>query len=221
MMLKLQGVLDAAQVAEVRGIVEKAKFIDGTVSGSPDLKKNLQAERTTPEFDRAIKIVVGALMETEDFKDYALPKQVTLEFNRYDPGMYYKNHMDAAIMGGVRGQPMRTDLSYTVALTEPGAYKGGEFVLCTPFGEERMKLEPGNAIVYPSKMIHRVEPIEEGSRWAAVGWVQSMVRDDAQREILFEIQQLKKLVVPQIQDPNCRERFDHLRGNLTRLWAEV
>ena len=185
----------------MRGIIEAAQWIDGSVSGDPALKRNLQADRATPEFDKAIKKVVGALMARPEFISYAAPKQVTLEFNRYDPGMFYKNHMDAALMGGVRGQPMRTDLSFTVALTDPAAYKGGDFVAETPFGEECMRIEAGNAIVYPSSMIHRVEPIEEGTRWAASGWIQSMVRDENRREILFEI--------------------DRLRGNLVRLWAEV
>ena len=160
-------------------------------------------------------------MAQPEFISYAAPKQVTLEFNRYDPGMFYKNHMDAALMGGVRGQPMRADLSFTVALTDPAAYKGGDFVAQTSFGEERMRIEAGNAIVYPSGMIHRVEPIEEGTRWAAIGWIQSMVRDENRREILFEIDRLREAVTRQLSDPETRERFDRLRGNLLRLWAEV
>ena len=221
MLLKLEGVLDQAEIAEVRRIVESAKWVDGSVSGNPGLKKNLQADRKTAEFDTAVKKVVGALMSRPEFISYAIPKQVTLEFNRYDPGMFYKNHMDAALMGGVRGQPMRTDLSFTVALTDPASYKGGEFVAETPFGEERMRLEAGNAVVYPSNMIHRVEPIEEGTRWAAIGWIQSMVRDETQREILVEIERLRDAVTRQLNDPDTRERFDRLHGNLMRLWAEV
>ena len=221
MLLKMAGVLAPAEVAEVRRIIEAAKWVDGSVSGDPALKRNLQVERATPEFDAAIKKVVGALMSRPEFISYAIPKQVTLEFNRYDPGMFYKNHMDAALMGGVRGQPMRTDLSFTVALTDPASYKGGEFVAETPFGEERMRLEAGNAVVYPSNMIHRVEPIEEGTRWAAIGWIQSMVRDGNRREILVEIERLREAVTRQLNDPDTRERFDRLRGNLIRLWAEV
>ncbi len=221
MLLKLEGVLDQAEIAEVRGIIEAAEWIDGSVSGDPALKRNLQAKRATPEFDAAIRKVVGALMSRPEFASYAIPRQVTIEFNRYDPGMFYKNHMDAAIMGGVLGQPLRTDLSFTVALTDPASYKGGEFVAETPFGEERMRLEAGSAVVYPSNMIHRVEPIEEGTRWAAIGWIQSMVRDETQREILVEIESLREAVTRQLNDPDTRERFDRLHGNLMRLWAEV
>jgi PKHD-type hydroxylase len=124
-------------------------------------------------------------------------------------------------MGGVRGQPMRSDLSFTVALTDPADYRGGEFVAQTPFGEERLKLEAGNAIVYPSSMIHRVDPIEDGTRWAAIGWIQSMVRDDGRREIIYEIDQLRGIVTREMTGADIIERFDHLRGNLIRLWAEV
>jgi PKHD-type hydroxylase len=221
MLLKLHGVLAPAEVAEVRRIIEAATFADGAVSGNAALKKNLQAARGTEEFGAAIQKVVGALMARTDFKNYAVPRQVTLEFNRYDPGMFYKNHMDAALMGGIRGQPMRADLAFTVFLTDPRTYDGGEFVLQTPYGEQRIKEQPGNAIVYPANMIHRVEPVTGGTRWAAVGWIQSMVRDDRQREILAEVMQLREKAVAASPDSELPERFDRLHGNLLRLWAEV
>lgn len=220
-MIRLEGVLDNAKIAEVRGIIEASKFIDGTVSGKATLKKNLQVERKDPSFDAAIRIVVGALMARDDFKTYALPKQITLEFNRYDPGMFYKAHMDAALMGGVRGQPMRTDLSFTVYLTDPDSYRGGEFVLQTPYGQERIKEKAGTAIVYPSTMLHWVESVEEGSRWSAVGWIQSMLRDETQRQIMHEIDALRALTVKAFPDSDMQERFDHLHNNLMRYWAEV
>ncbi len=220
-MLKLDGVLTGAQVAEVRRVIEDSKFIDGTVSGDPKLKKNLQVERGSQQFDAAIRIVVGALMARPDFKAYALPKQLTLEFNRYDVGMYYKAHMDAALMGGVRAQPMRTDLSFTVYITDPGSYRGGEFVLQTPYGQERIKGKAGDAIVYPSSMLHWVEPVEDGSRWAAVGWIQSMLRDESQRQIMRDLDALRDRVVQTSQDTEARERFDRLQNNLMRYWAEV
>ena len=221
MLLKLHGVLGPADVADVRRIVEAATFVDGAVSGKATLKKNLQAARGTEEFSAAIQKTVGALMANVEFKNYAVPKQVTLEFNRYDPGMFYKNHMDAPLMGGIRNQPIRTDLAFTVFLTDPRTYDGGEFVLQTPYGEQRIKEDAGNAIVYPSSMIHRVEPVTSGTRWAAVGWIQSMVRGDAQREILAEIMQLREKVVAALPDSELQERFDHVHGNLVRLWAEV
>jgi len=220
-MLKLEGVLNEAQIAEVRRIVEAAKFIDGAVSGKTSLKKNLQVERGAPEFDAAIRIVIGALMAHEDFKTYAMPKQITLEFNRYDPGMFYKAHMDAALMGGVRGQPMRTDLSFTVYLTDPETYSGGEFILETPFGQERIKEKAGSVIVYPSTMLHWVEPIEGGSRLSAVGWIQSMLREESQRQIMREISDLRSLAVKSFPDSEMQERFDRMQSNLMRYWAEV
>lgn len=221
MLLKLIDLLPEEEIRQVRGILESAPFIDGTVSGKASLKQNLQADRRTPDFEKAIRKVVGALMRNERFKSFALPKQITLEFNRYDTGMFYKTHMDAALMGGVRGQPMRADLSFTVFLTDPATYRGGDFVLQTPYGEERIKEAAGTAIVYPSTMLHRVEPIEEGSRWAAIGWIQSMLRHEAQRQIVQEIQDLRALVVEAFPDSAMRERFDRLNDNLLRYWAEV
>ena len=221
MLLRLDGVLDRAQVAEVRRIVEAAKWIDGTGTGHPAFKNNLEANRSSPEYNGAIKKVLGALMAQPQFKSYAQPKQVMMSFNRYDPGMFYKNHMDAPIMGMEGGQPMRSDLAFTVALTDPADYRGGEFVVQTPFGEERLKLEAGNAIVYPSTMIHRVEPIEDGTRWVANGWIQSMVRDDARREIIYEFDQLRGIVTREMAGSEIVVRFDHLYSNLMRLWVEV
>jgi PKHD-type hydroxylase len=220
-LLKLENVLDQTQVADVRRIVEAATYVDGSVSGKATLKKNLQAARGTEEFNAAIQKVVGALMARSEFKDYAVPKQISLEFNRYDPGMFYKNHMDAPLMGGVRSQPIRSDLSFTVFLTDPSTYDGGEFVLQTPYGEQRVKEAAGNAIVYPSSMIHRVDPVQSGTRWAAVGWIQSMLRDPAQREILYEISRLREMAVTAFPDSEMQERFDRVQGNLMRLWAEV
>ena len=220
-MLRLEGLLNSAQIAEVRSIVEKAHFIDGAVSGKASLKKNLQVERKGPEFDAAIRVIVGALMAREDFKNYALPKQITMEFNRYDPGMYYKAHMDSALMGGVRGQPMRTDLSFTVYLRVPDTHRGGAFVPPTPCGQERVREPAGNAIIYPCNMLHWVEPVEDGSRWAAIGWIQSMLRDESQRQIMREIDSLKALAVKSFPDSEMQERFDRLHSNLLRYWAEV
>ena len=221
MLLKLENVLNPSEVADVRRIVEAAKFVDGAVSGKATLKKNLQAARGTEEFGTAIQKVIGALMARQEFKDYAVPKQITLEFNRYDPGMFYKNHMDAPLMGGLRSQPIRSDLSFTVFLTDPRTYDGGEFVLQTPYGEQRVKEDAGSAIVYPSSMIHRVDPVQSGTRWAAVGWIQSMLRNQAEREIHYEVSSLREKVVAAFPDSELQERFDHLQGNLLRLWAEV
>ncbi|MHA1599223.1 MAG: Fe2+-dependent dioxygenase [Alphaproteobacteria bacterium] len=221
MLLKLENVLNQSEVAEVRRIVEAAKFIDGAVSGKATLKKNLQAARGTEEFGTAIQKVIGALMARQEFKDYAVPKQITMEFNRYDPGMFYKNHMDAPLMGGLRSQPIRSDLSFSVFLTDPRTYDGGEFVLQSPYGEQRVKGEAGDAIVYPSSMIHRVDPVQSGSRWGAVGWIQSMLRSQAQREIHYEVSLLREMAVEALPDSELQERFDHLQGNLIRMWAEV
>ncbi len=220
-MLKLEGVLTGDQIAEILRIVADAKFVDGTVSGKGSLKKNLQVDRGASQYETAIRIVAGALMANKDFKAYAMPKQITLEFNRYDPGMFYKAHMDAALMGGIRGQPLRTDLSFSVYLSNPDSYRGGEFVLETPYGQERIKEKAGSVIVYPSTMLHWVEPVEEGSRLAAVGWIQSMLRDESQRQIMRDIEALRAHTAKAFPDSETQERFDRLHSNLMRYWAEV
>lgn len=221
MMLKLPQVLTPDVLANVRQQLEAARLQDGTISGKASLKRNLQSAQGNPGLEQPTQIVIQALTTQPDFKAFAVPKQITVVFNRYDTGMYYKNHMDAALMGGLRRQPLRSDLSFTLFLSDPADYGGGELVLQSPWGEVRCKEPAGSAVVYPSNMIHRVESVTEGYRIAAIGWVQSMFRDQAQRDILFDLHQLRRDIAAAAPDSPQQERMDRIMENLMRLWAEV
>jgi PKHD-type hydroxylase len=137
--------------------------------------------------------------------------------SRYRPGMAYGTHIDNPVMR--KPVPMRLDLSITVFLSEPDSYRGGELCVETPYGEKRIKLPAGDAVLYPTTMLHRVEEIASGERLAAVTWIQSMVQDQAKRTMLYEL----AVVVQWIhqgapQSPNYH-RLNNLRANLTRMWA--
>jgi len=221
MLLKIPDVLSAPQVAQLRALLEAQAFRDGRETGHPKLKQNLQLLGGTPEGQQGVQLVTRALLANRLFTAFALPRSFQVMFNRYEPGMFYKDHMDAALMGGLSKAPLRTDLSFTVFLSDPASYQGGDFVMRTSFGDLTVRGEAGQAICYPSNMLHRVEPVTGGARWAAVGWLQSFVRDLDQRLVLFELDQLRERVTRKSVEHPEDEAFGRLRENLLRLWVEV
>ena len=221
MMLTLRNALSPDDLARIRKDLAATQMQDGAVSGKASLKRNLQSPHGNPAMQKATQAVVQALGRQPEFAAYAVPKQMTVVFNRYDEGMHYKTHMDAALMGGLNRQPLRSDLSFTLFLSEPSEYGGGDLVLESPWGEVRVEAPAGTAFVYPSNMLHRVETVTEGSRLAAIGWVQSMFRDQVQREILLDVYKLRADLVSQFPDSDYQERVDRIRENLVRAWAEV
>jgi PKHD-type hydroxylase len=221
MLIKISKLLSDQDLARVRDVLEGAQFAEGSMTGKKILKKNLQAVGASPGHNDAIQSIVAAFMRRREFTSYAIPKQIFLMFNRYDMGMEYKDHIDAALMGGGNRPMLRADVAVTVFLTDPDGYQGGEFVLQSPFGEIRIKEAAGDAIAYPSTMLHRVEPVTEGSRWACVGWAQSLVQDASQRLIIHELDQLRYSLTADLPDSPYPEKLARTYQNLLRMWAEV
>ena len=220
-MLKLHDALLPSDLAELRHILAKSQLIQGAASGKASLKNNLQSAQGNPGLERATQKVVGALMNRRQFTSYTLPRQVTLMFNRYDVGMFYKSHMDAALMGGLNRQPLRADVSFTLFLNDPADYDGGELVIQNPGGALRFKETAGTVVVYPANMLHNVEEVTRGHRLAAVGWAQSMVREASRRELLYDLDQVRHDIVSELPDSLHQERLDRIKENLVRAWAEV
>ncbi|GAB5467651.1 MAG: Fe2+-dependent dioxygenase [Rhodospirillales bacterium] len=222
MLLTVPGLLSAHQAAELRAQVVKAPLRSGQETGSATLKDNLQGGATDPALSAATQVVLQALSQNVDFNVFALPKSYNMMFNRYDPGMFYKPHMDQSLMYLGTPSMMRTDLSFTVFLTEPQDYEGGEFVVETPFGEKRFKEPAGTLICYPSDMLHGVEPVRSGSRISAIGWIHSLVPDAKHREIFNAFDNLGHDVLGAVPDPEqFRDRFARLRDNLLRAWCRI
>lgn len=221
MLLKIPNVLSAAEVQDLLGMLQALPYEDGAATGHPKLKKNLQMLGKSPAAQQGVQVIARALFRNKLFTSFAFPRNVQIVFNRYEPGMFYKDHNDAALMGNMNNQPIRTDLSFTVFLSDPASYEGGDFVMRTGFGELRVREPAGSAICYPSNMLHRVEPIVSGARWAAVGWIQSFVRNLDQRLVLFEMDQLRSRVTA--NDPDHAEEpvFGQIRETLLRQWVEV
>jgi len=223
MILCIADILARDLIADLDATLETADFHDGrTTAGwhARLVKRNEQAE-SGEALRAAASAVETALTENALFRMAALPRRVRpVTFSRYRPGMAYGSHLDDAMMGG-GDDPMRTDISVTVFLSDPASYAGGELVIETPGGEEAYKLAAGSAIVYPATTLHRVEPVREGERRAAVTWVQSLVRDPGRREILFDLDTARRQLFEQEQKSAVFDLVSKSYSNLLRRWAEA
>lgn len=183
--------LPGQEAARVVSELEHGAFVDGKLTASglaKDVKHNLQLKREGREFSDLDKLVFSAFQRSAEFQSFAIPKRVAAPiFSRYNAGMQYGSHVDSAFIGGTSG--IRSDLSVTLFLSPPDAYDGGELVVEMALGEQPIKLDAGEAIVYPSSSIHHVAPVTRGVRYAAVTWVQSAVRDERIRAILHDLMQ--------------------------------
>jgi PKHD-type hydroxylase len=220
MILSIANVLSSAEVQEAVRSLSGARFEDGRRTAGQFariVKNNLQAA-TDDDAATAIKaLVADRLMANGVFVLAARPKRLSpILINRYDPGMSYGAHVDDALMGG-----MRSDISFTLFLSDPEEYEGGALVIDTTAGEERFKLDAGALVLYPATTLHRVEAVTRGSRLAAVGWAESFVRDAEKRALLFDLDRARHAL---FRDQGKTEAFDLLSkcaANLLRLWAET
>ena len=192
MLLHIPRVLTEAQVARCRAILEDAKWVDGReTSGhlAARVKHNRQVDEATPEAREMGSIIVAALERTPLFMAAALPLRVFPPlFNRYEPGMAFGSHVDNAIREVASSAArVRTDLSATLFLSGREEYDGGELVVDDTYGAHQVKLPAGDMILYPASSLHRVTPVTRGARLASIFWVQSMVRDDGERALLFDL----------------------------------
>ena len=169
---------------------------------------------------RLYRIVMASVGHSEVFRSAVLPAKVAdFIFARYQPGMRYGDHVDDPIMG--QGPRFRSDVSMTIFLNDAQSYDGGELVIRTPFGEQRVKLAAWHAVVYPSSSVHRVAEVTRGERLVALTWIQSFVRDAAQRELLYELDQSRQALLKSDPEDDVAKNVDRSYVNLLRMWAEV
>ena len=227
MLLHIEGVLDAARLAETRALLARAPWVDGRVTAghqSAQVKDNLQIPEGCPEHRALGEIVLAALESNPLFIASVLPLRVFPPlFNRYDPGMTFGAHVDNAIRQ-VTGTPhrIRTDVSCTLFLSDPGSYEGGELIVEDSYGEKRVKLPAGDAVIYPATSLHRVAPVTSGSRLASFFWVQSMVRDNGQRSLLFDLDMAINRARGDLpQGHSAPMELTAVYHNLLRRWADA
>jgi PKHD-type hydroxylase len=226
MMLHVPNVLTLDQVADLRRRLDATDWVDGRETVGPQgalVKRNRQLPETSPVSRELGAIVLNALAAQPLYFSAALPlRTVPPLFNRYEGGEHYGDHID----GSVRSVPgtnlrLRTDVSCTLFLTQPEEYDGGELVVVDSYGTHEVKLPAGDLIVYPASSVHRVEPVTRGARVCSFFWVQSMVRDDWRRSMLFELDRNIQALRQRVGDgPEIVGLTGHYH-NLLRQWGEV
>ena len=228
MLLQIPGVLDAEQARRMaERLASGDAWVDGRATAGhqgAQVKRNRQLAEGSPLAAELGATVLAALERNPLFISAALPRRVYPPlFHRYDAaeGMHFGNHVDGAVrlLPGTSAR-IRTDVSATLFLADPASYDGGELVIEDTYGVQRVKLAAGDMVLYPATSLHRVEPVTRGTRLASFFWVQSMVRDDGQRALLFD---LDMAIVRLTRDTPGHASLLALTGcyhNLLRMWAE-
>jgi PKHD-type hydroxylase len=226
MLLHVPKVLTDVQVARCRELMARAPWVDGRVTAghqSARAKANLQIAEGSAEAREMGDTIVAALERNPLFVSAALPLRVFPPlFNRYEPGMAFGAHVDNA-MRQVTGTPfrVRTDLSTTLFLSSPDEYDGGELVVEDTYGTHAVKLPAGDLILYPATSLHRVNPVTRGGRLASFFWIQSMVRDDGRRALLFDLDMAINQVSQALPDHGAVVALTSCYHNLLRQWGDA
>lgn len=226
MLLEVRDVLTAEQVSDCRRALERVKWVDGQITAghqSARTKDNLQLQGNDPAAGELGDLILAALERNPLFMSAALPLRVFPPlFNRYGVGQSFGNHVDNAIRQ-VPGtlHRVRTDLSATLFLSQPDEYEGGELLIEDTFGVHSIKLPAGHLILYPASSLHRVQPIISGVRLASFFWVQSMVRDDGKRTLLFDLDMAIQRCADEVPDSPALTQLTSVYHNLLRRWADV
>jgi PKHD-type hydroxylase len=211
-------VLSADEIALVRETLAGASFEDGreTAGFAARLVKNNRQATNDRRIETVRKLVEERILGHEVFAMAVRPKALTsVMFSAYEPGMHYGSHVDDALMQG-----MRTDVSFTLFLSDPDSYDGGELVIESASGEDAVKLAAGGLLAYPSTTLHHVAPVTRGTRLAAVGWARSYIRDAARREMLFDLDTARRQIFAKDGKTAEYDLVSKSLANLMRMWVE-
>lgn len=230
MMIKIRGLLDEQALAQARSLLAEAPWTDGRASAGTQaarVKRNEQLAPGSSQLRELQALVLQALEGHAQFFSATLPKRILPPlFNRYGGEFNtYGDHVDQAIrylQGGT--QRVRTDISCTLFLSDAADYEGGELVIDDTFGEQRVKLDAGDLVIYPGSSVHRVEPVTRGERLASFFWIESLVRSTEQRRLLYEMDQSLMALREQLGDAGPTDqallRLTGCYHNLLRQWAD-
>ncbi|MBI1262143.1 MAG: Fe2+-dependent dioxygenase [Rhizobiales bacterium] len=215
-------ILSPDQLAHIRTLLARAKFRPGHETAgwsAREVKQNLQLSSAEPQHSEVSRIILAALNQNEIFAGASLPKIISpLLISRSDRDMGYGPHVDNALMGN----PMlRTDLAFTLFISEEDSYEGGELVIDDAQGEQALKLPAGSMVLYPATTLHRVEKVLSGQRLVAAGWVQSLVRDPRIREMLFDLDAVRKRLFTREGKTPDFDLLSKTYANLLRQSAEL
>lgn len=226
MLITLAQVLDANAVNSCRELLNKADWQHGSATAgglAVQVKHNRQVVDTDPVAQQARVVVLQALQALPAFISAALPKKIfPPKFNAYEDGGCYGLHVDNAIMPLLSGSMLRSDLSATLFLSDPDSYDGGELCIDTDYGLQQIKLAAGDLVLYPSTSLHEVKPVTRGQRLCSFFWIESMVRDSQQRELLYDLDQtIQALTALGATAAAEVGRLTGIYHNLVRRWASA
>ncbi len=226
MLLAIPDLLSSEQVAQARQILDRADWVDGRITAghqSARTKDNMQLPEDHPAARQLGDTIVTALGQNALFIASALPQRVFPPlFNRYQGGQSFGTHVDNAIRQ-IAGTPhrIRTDLSATLFLSHPDEYEGGDLVVEDTYGTHGVKLPAGHLVLYPATSLHHVRPVTRGARVSSFFWIQSMIRDDGQRTLLFDLDTAIQRLNRDAPDHPSAVQFTGIYHNLLRQWAEM
>jgi PKHD-type hydroxylase len=219
MQIVIGNVLPADEIDTVCAALARARFVDGKATAgfaARTVKNNRQAEGSDRSLTIIRQLVAERILGNEIFRLAVRPKALSpLLFSRYERGMHYGSHVDDALMDG-----MRTDVSFTLFLSDPKSYDGGELTIESAAGEETFKLDAGALVAYSATSLHRVADVTRGARLAAVGWARSFVRDAARRELLFDLDTARRQLFAREGKSAEFDLISKSFANLLRMWAE-
>ena len=221
MFLEIPDVATAGEVESLCRIAASSRFTDGRItSPHSTVKNNLQIDQADPAYIESSKLIAGALQRNEAFRNFAYPRLIAPPMlAKYVPGMSYGSHADAAFLP-LGARPLRSDLSCTLFLTEPGGYQGGELSIQLGTTCVSFKGAPGSVVVYPSHFLHEVRPVTPGERLVGLTFIESAIPDAACRELLYHLDEVAALEGLGMTWEN-RTRLQFVRNNLRRMWGEA
>ncbi len=219
MFLEIPALLDPAEISRLLKIGDEITFVDGRISNPANqTKANLQADPIHPLHAESAQIVAAAMARSREFVDFAMPRRFAPPLmSRYEPGMKYGVHADAAYMNLPSGA-MRSDVSCTVFLSDPASYEGGDLAIHLGARTTLFKGAPGSCVLYPSTTLHEVQPVISGVRLVALTFIESRVADEARRNLLYELNEVAALEGLKMEWSN-RVRLEAVRYNLLRMWS--
>jgi PKHD-type hydroxylase len=223
MLLEIPDVLTDRELQAIRQILDNARFVDGKLSAgmvAKRVKHNEEVDMRAQDLQQLNNLVMNKLVQHDVYRAAALPMRVAAPFYaRYTQGMSYGDHVDDPIMQA-QG-PYRSDISITIFLSNQDEYEGGELVVNTQFGPREVKLPAGHAVMYPSSSVHHVNEVTSGKRVVAVTWLQSLIRDPAKRELLYDLYQVREKLLASAPDDEDTKKIDRSYVNLVRMWGDV
>lgn len=224
MLVTIPNVLNKEDISVIADLMATANFHEGTASAGSEairVKNNHEMFISDAEMQRLNNLVMGKLVQNPTYIAAAFAKRIATPFYaKYTEGMHYGNHVDDPVMGPAN-QRYRTDVSITIFLNDPEAYDGGELIISTAFGEQKVKLNAGDAVMYPSSSTHQVAEVTRGERLVAVTWLQSTVRDPAKREILYNLSQARETMIKTVPESAELEQVSNSYVNLLRMWSDI